>query len=87
MRPIKALVCDPIELSIEFIHRELVVLCLVSGFSHVRRVLFAEYRFYDRQALATNRALVRKSVHEVPSGVLLEATQIVSTGRICSKDS
>ena len=54
------------------LQHKLVVLGLVSGFSHVRRVLFAEYRFYDRQALATNRALVRKSVHEVPSGILLE---------------
>ena len=54
------------------LQHELVVLCLLSGFSHVRRVLFAEYRFYDRQALATNRALVRKPVHEVPSGTLQE---------------
>ena len=72
MRPFKALVCDTIELSIEFLQRELIVSCLVSGFSHVKRILFAEYRFYDRQALATNRALIRKSVHEVPPSILLE---------------
>ena len=54
------------------LQHELVVLGLVTGFSHVRRVLFAEYRFYDRQALATNRALIRKSVHEAPSSILQE---------------
>ena len=74
MKPIRALEgpAYDLDLSIEFIQREFVVLCLVSGFNHVRRVLFAEYRFYDRQALATNRALIRKSVHEVPSSILLE---------------
>ena len=54
------------------LQQELVVLGLVTGFSHVRRVLFAEYCLYDRQALATNRALIRKPVHEVPSDILLE---------------
>ena len=70
MKPIKALVCDDIELSIEFVQRQFTVPCLVSNFNHVRRILFAEYRFYDRQAIATNRALVRKAVHELPSGIL-----------------
>ena len=74
MRPIRALQApsDSLDLSIEFIQREFIVLCLASGFNHVRSVLFAEYRFYDRQALATNRALIRKSVHEAPSSILQE---------------
>ena len=72
MRPVRALACDPVELSIEFLQRELVVSCLVSGFSQVKRILFAEYRFYNRQALATNRALVRKPFHEATPGVLQE---------------
>ena len=74
IRPVRALQApshSP-DLSVEFFQREFTVLCLPTGFKHVRRILFAEYRFYDRQALATNRALIRKSVHEVPSSILLE---------------
>ena len=46
MKPIKALVCEQIELSIEFVQRQFIVACLVSNFNLVRRILFAEYRFY-----------------------------------------
>ena len=69
------------------LQHELVVLGLVTGFSHVRRVLFAEYRFYDRQALATNRALVRKSVTKFYPEVCWKTAQNGNNGGICSKDS
>ena len=34
------------------------------------RILFSEYRFYDRQALATNRALVCNPVHDPMKSLL-----------------
>ena len=76
MRPIKHLVTDPIELSIELTQLEFVVSCFLSDFDHVIRILFSEYRFYDRQTLATNRALVHNPVHDPMQRILADNPSI-----------
>ena len=50
--------------------------CFQSGFNHQTTILFAAYRFYDRQTLATKRALVRKPVHDPMETMLADNPNI-----------